>query len=129
MIMLLALPVLLVVARMHSYLEVYAPSNVLIRRVHLSRPRLATCATLVVLAAGLLVAMKGAVGAVAAGAPGWLNLVALVLAWDAIKITWVAISVLIGCGTESNGRPRGGGPGARRFARPLGRTQRAGPAR
>ncbi|QCX27703.1 hypothetical protein [Nocardioides jishulii] len=97
MIMLLALPVLLAVARAHRYLLVYAPSNVLIRQVQRSRPTLRACATLVVLAAGLLVAMKAVACAVAAGAPGWLNLVVLVLAWDAIKMAWVAIAVLIGC--------------------------------
>lgn len=52
----------------------------------MSRPTLRTCAMLVVLAAGLLAAMKVAADAVAAGAPGWLNLFVLVLAWDAIKI-------------------------------------------
>ena len=86
MIMLLALPVLLAVTRAHRHLQVYAPSNVLIRRVRMSRPRLQSCAMLVFLTAGLLVAMKVAVSAVAAGAPGWLNLVVLVLAWDVIKI-------------------------------------------
>ena len=35
--------------------------------------------------------------AVAAGAPGWLNLVVLVLAWDAIKIGWLAILVALQC--------------------------------
>lgn len=91
MIMLLALPVLLGVARVHSYLEVYAPSNVLIRRVRTSRPTLRICAMLGALATGLLVAMKLSACAVAAGAPGWLNLFVLVLAWDALKLLMLAI--------------------------------------
>jgi hypothetical protein len=100
MIILIVLPFLLVVARAHRHLLVYAPSNVLIRRVRMSRPTLHTCAMLVVLAAGLLVAMKLVASAVAAGAPGWLNLFVLVLAWDAIKTGLLAISVLVGCGME-----------------------------
>jgi len=97
MIMLLALPVLLVVTRAHRHLQVYAPSNVLIRQVQMSRPRLRTCGMLVVLSAGLLVAMKVVADAVVTGAPGWLNLVVLVLAWDAVKIMGVAVVVAIRC--------------------------------
>jgi hypothetical protein len=33
--------------------------------------------------------------AVSASAPGWLNLVVLVLAWDALKLGWLAVSVLL----------------------------------
>ncbi len=33
--------------------------------------------------------------AVSAGAPGWLNLIVLVLAWDALKAGWLAVSVIL----------------------------------
>jgi hypothetical protein len=97
MIMLLALPILALVALAHRYLQVYAPSNLLIRRVRVSHPRLSAFALLVVLAGTLLAGMAIASSAVAAGAPRCLNLVVLVLAWDAIKVGWLAIAVLIRC--------------------------------
>lgn len=86
MIMLLALPVIAAVALAHRYLLVYAPSNVLIRRVRAAPSRLSSIATLGVLSGGLFVAVKVIADAAAAGAPGWLNLVVLWLAWDAIKV-------------------------------------------
>jgi hypothetical protein len=97
MIMLLALPVIAVVALGHRYLVLYARSNVLIRRVRASRPTLNAVAATLAVAAGLIAAMKVISDAVAAAAPGWLNLVVLVLAWDAIKIGWLAILVAVRC--------------------------------
>ena len=47
------------------------------------------------MASSLIVALKVVSETVAAGGPGWLNLVAIVLAWDAIKIGWLAIAVLL----------------------------------
>ena len=55
---------------------------------------MAYAAVLIVLAAALLVAMHVVAEAVANGAPGWLNLVVLVLAWDAIKIAALVCAVL-----------------------------------
>ncbi|UUW87787.1 hypothetical protein [Pimelobacter simplex] len=43
----------------------------------------------------LVLAVKVVSETVAAGGPGWLNLVAIVLAWDAIKIGWLAMAVLL----------------------------------
>jgi hypothetical protein len=91
MILLLALPVLAVVALAHRYLQIYAPSNVLIRRVRASRPRLSTVVMLIALTGILLVAMKLTSSAAEAGALGWLNLAVLLLAWDAIKIALLAV--------------------------------------
>jgi hypothetical protein len=48
---------------------------------------------LVVLVAVLLMAMKVTTDAINAGAPSWLNLVVLALAWDAIKVAMVLIVV------------------------------------
>ena len=94
MLLLLALPVIVAVAAMHRYLQFYAPSNLLARRVRAHEPRLRTAAVLIVLAGLLLVAMHVLAEAVAHGAPGWLNLVVLVLAWDAIKLAALACAVL-----------------------------------
>ena len=91
MILLLTIPVIAVVALAHRCLLLYAPSNVLIRRVRVSRPKLSTAAAVLALAAGLVVAMKVVLDAVAAGAPGWLNVIVLVLAWDAIKCGLLAV--------------------------------------
>lgn len=95
MIVLIALPVLAVVALSHRSVQVYAPSNLLIRCVRAWPPRLTYVGVLVVLAGALLIAMELTSSLVAGGAPGWLNLVVLVLAWDAIKIGWLAVTVLI----------------------------------
>ena len=100
MVMLLALPVVAVVASVHRFLQVYAPSNVLIRRVRALNPSLSTLGMLVVLAGALLIGMRMASIAVAAGAPGWLNLVVMLLAWDAVRVGllagWVACRWLFG---------------------------------
>ena len=95
MLILLALPVIVAVAAMHRYLQCYAPTNLLARRVRAHEPRWRTAAVLIVLAA----ASAGGDArrwreAVADGAPGWLNLVVLVLAWDAIKLAALACAVL-----------------------------------
>lgn len=94
MIMLLALPVIAAVVLAHRCLVIYAPSNVLIRRVRAAAPVPSTAAAMLAVASGLIVAMKVVSDAVVAGAPGWLNLAVVILAWDAIKIGWLAIAVL-----------------------------------
>jgi hypothetical protein len=91
MLFLLALPIFLAVSAAHRYLTLYAPSNILIRHVRMSPPRWRTVGALVVLTGVLLVAMRAMELAIAAGAPGWLNLMAVVLAWDAIKVGATAI--------------------------------------
>ncbi|WP_107706235.1 hypothetical protein [Nocardioides allogilvus] len=95
MLILLAMPVFIAVAAMHRYLAVFAPTNVLVRRVCVSEPRWRTAALLAAVALALLAAMHGAASAVASGAPGWLNIVVLVLAWDAIKVGLFAMGVFI----------------------------------
>ncbi|GAB4005257.1 hypothetical protein [Nocardioides ultimimeridianus] len=86
MILLLALPVIAMVTLTHRYLLLYAPSNVLIRRVRASRPTLSRVTAMLAVATVLIIAVKALSDAVVAGAPGWLNLLVLVLAWDAIKV-------------------------------------------
>ena len=95
MIMLLALPVIAAVALAHRCLLLYAPSNVLIRRLRAKAPALSTAAAMLAVALGLIVALKVVSDAVAAGAPGWLNVVVLVLAWDSFKVGWLAVGVAL----------------------------------
>lgn len=97
MFMLLALPVIAAVVLAHRYLVLYAPSNVLIRRVRAAAPAVSTAAAMLAVASSLIVALKVVSDALAAGAPGWLNLVVFVLAWDAIKIGLLAILVIGRC--------------------------------
>lgn len=90
MLILLAIPVIVAVAFVHRLIQVVAPSNLLLRSVRRTRPRGRLAATLVGLAAVLVLTMHVVADAVLAGAPVWLNLVVLVLAWDAIKIGMLA---------------------------------------
>lgn len=95
MLILLALPVFVAVSTMHRYLQLYGPTNLLARRVRAQTPRGRTAAVLIVLATALLVAMHALGEAVANGAPGWLNLLVLVLAWDAVKLALVSGQVAV----------------------------------
>lgn len=94
MLFLLVIPVIGVVALAHRYLQIYAPSNLLVARVRESVPRWWTALGLLALGGSILFVMHLLAVAVAAGAPGWVNVLVLVLAWDALKILalagWVA---------------------------------------
>jgi hypothetical protein len=85
MLILLARPVIAAVAFVQRILQAVAPSNVLITRVRRAGPSCRGGATLAVLALLLLMAFRVLTLAISSGAPGWLNLLVLVLAWDTIK--------------------------------------------
>lgn len=114
MLFLLAVPILLAVAAMQRYLAIYAPSSMLVRCVRESPARLSTAAGLALLSGALILTMHVVQRGISAGGPGWLNLVVLVLAWDAIKIVTLACLVSIravlrrGGRTESYGCPGAG---------------------
>lgn len=97
MLVLLEIPVVVAVAFVHRFMLVAAPSNMLARSVRSATPPLPVAVALIGLAAALLVSMHVVADAVSAGAPGWLNLVVLVLAWDAIKVGWLAVGVIFRC--------------------------------
>lgn len=97
MFLLLALPVIAAVAAVHRYQQVYAPTNLLVRRLSAKASHWRAAAVLVVVGASLLMAMHAAASAVANGAPGWLNLLVLVLAWDAIKLKLAALESVVRC--------------------------------
>src|SRR5687768_5860339 len=95
MLFLLAIPVIVAVAFVYQLLQGVAPSNLIVRSVRAARPSARIAASLLGLAATLLLTMRAVASAVAAGAPGWLNLIVLVLAWDTIKFGSLAIAVLL----------------------------------
>lgn len=97
MVVLLALLVFATVARAHQYLQMYAPTDRLIRRVRMAVPRLPTAVGLLAIAVVFLIAMHMVAEAVEVGAPGWLNLLVLVLAWHAIKLALLGVSTLLLC--------------------------------
>jgi hypothetical protein len=97
MLLLLLAPVLVLVTFSHRYLQRYAPSNAVIARLRIAPPRWRTAGLLVALGLTTLMAMHLLAEAVAAGAPSWLNLIVLILAWDSIRFELVAASVALRC--------------------------------
>lgn len=69
----------------------------MIRRARALRRTLRIVVGVLALTASLLVAMKAASEAVAAGAPGWMNLVVLFLAWEAIEVVALSVRVPTRC--------------------------------
>jgi hypothetical protein len=108
MLVLLAIPMMVAVAFVHRFIQVVAPSNLLVTSVRSARPRWRMAAALLGLAAVLLLTMHVVANAVSAGAPGWLNLFVLVLAWDALKVGWLGVAVIlrsaVGLVRQSGGR-------------------------
>lgn len=95
MLILLAIPVIVAVTFVQRLIQVVAPSNLLVRGVRSARPNAHVAFALLGLAAVLFLTMHVVAGAVSAGAPGWLNLVVLVLAWDAFNVAWLAAGVIL----------------------------------
>lgn len=88
----------------HQILYVHAPSNVLIR--HLRSPNGRRWALLVssALAVGYAAVTAGLTSRIGSGASGWLNLVTLVCAWNAIKFAWLALASAAGVVIRSTRR-------------------------
>ena len=97
MLILLALPAIVAVAAIHRYVNLFAPMNLLVRRARAQQPRWGTAAILAMIAVSLLAAMRAVADAVSNGAPGWLNLVVLIFAWDAIKVGLSALELVVRC--------------------------------
>lgn len=95
MLILLALPVIAVVAVVHSMVQGFAPTNLLVKRVLSARPSGRTAVALFGLTTVLVLATHTVADAVSAGAPGWLNVLVLVLAWDSYKVAWLAVGVAL----------------------------------
>lgn len=107
MLIVLAIPVIVAVALVHRLIQVVAPSNLLFRRVRKAAPTFQTVVALLALAAALLALTHGLAEAVAAGAPGWLNFVVLILAWDAIKVGLLAFLTAVRRVVSAARRSRG----------------------
>ena len=97
MLVLLTLPVVALTAVAHRCLRSYAPSNILITRVRAAPPRLRTAGAVLLTALLLGVGVRGLNVAISGGAPAWLNLAALTLAWDSIKLSLFAAEIGARC--------------------------------
>ena len=106
MLFLIALPAISSVALVWRFLQIYAPSNVLIRTVRSAPPRWHTVLYLFALAIALLVTMHVVSQAIERGASDWLNAAVLVLAWDAIKVATLAIVTIGRCVLQAVGCKR-----------------------
>lgn len=87
--MVLALSVRLAGA-IHTYLYAYAPSNVLIRYLRSAGGRKWALPASLACTIGYLAATAGLTAVLNAGAPGWLNILGLVAAWNTIKFAGLA---------------------------------------
>ncbi|WP_145725764.1 MULTISPECIES: hypothetical protein [Nocardioides] len=90
LLLLIALPVIILATLSYGLLQAYAPSNVLIRRVQSARPTIRMAVALGALAFACALSVHTLHLAIDAGAPGLLNIVVLLLAWDAIKFAILA---------------------------------------
>lgn len=87
-----------VAALAHRYLQMYAPSNAIVRRVRRKRPRLRMAGGLLGLSAGLALVAAILADFVANGGPGWLNLLVLGAVWDALKFGILGGAIALRCG-------------------------------
>lgn len=76
----------------HRYLDVYAPTNILIRTLRdPGRQRVVFLAsTVFAVSYGLLGTWLTSI--INSGGPGWLNPLALLCAWNTIKLGWFALA-------------------------------------
>lgn len=77
--------------RIYWYLSACAPSNALIRYLRAPAGRRWAFPISLAVAAGYLAVLVGLTAIIEAGGPGWLNLVAFICAWNAIKLGWWAL--------------------------------------
>jgi hypothetical protein len=109
---LLALPVVVAVALTHRALQTVAPSTILVARVRATRPTLLRAAGLGALALALVALAHGLTMAIASGGAGWLNLLVVVLLWDAIKFAGVAVAIAVRAAIHWVPGPRVGSSGS-----------------
>jgi hypothetical protein len=70
---------------LQRHLRTYMPSNILLERLRTGRGLMWSPLVGFVLAAGYLVVASFTTEQLAAGGPGWLNLLVLICIWDAMK--------------------------------------------
>ncbi len=87
---------ILLAAALHGLLRTYAPSNILLDFLRTRRGLKLAIPVAVVLVPIYLYAASFTTTLIERGAPGWLNLLVLLLIWNAIKFTvMVPISLLL----------------------------------
>lgn len=91
-------------AAAHRYLDVYAPTNILIRTLRTTEAQRLTLpvSAVLVLAYGLLGAWLTSI--IDSGGPGWLNPLALLCAWNTIKFGWFTLASAAGTTGLLNGQ-------------------------
>lgn len=83
-------------ARIHWLLRRYAPSNIVLDRLRTRRGLKWSIPTAVILVPAYLYAASICTTLIEGGGPGWLNFVAIVLIWSALKLTVMApVSVVM----------------------------------
>ena len=97
-------------AAIHYYLQAFAPTNILLRRLR-SRDGLKwAILTALVLVPTYLFAAATTTSVIADGGPGWLNLVAVTCIWNAMKFAWLGVltpTVWVGHRVRASGRRHG----------------------
>lgn len=87
------------------YLQVYAPSNVVLARVRRARPRLRVAVGLFALSTTLAASAFAITEWVVNGGPRSMNLVIIIAIWDAFEFTFTAITIAL-CRAPSARRER-----------------------
>jgi len=100
---LLAIPVVVAVAFAYCLVEAVAPTNMLIAHMRGTWPSLIAPGVLSAVALLLVTSAHGISLAIARGAPDWLNLIVLILLWDAIKLGLLALREFVRVGLHSVG--------------------------
>ncbi len=78
-------------ATIHYYLQAFAPTNILLRRLRTRGGFKWAIPAAVLLVPGYLFAAAIATSVLDDGGPGWLNLVAFTCTWNAIKFAWMGV--------------------------------------
>ena len=88
--MLLVLSVRLA-ATIHYYLQAFAPTNILLRRLRTRSGLKWVIPTALLLVPMYLIAAAIATTVIDDGGPGWLNLVVLTCIWNAIRVSYIGV--------------------------------------
>lgn len=75
-------------ARVHAYLDAYAPTNILIRALRTPSGQRFAFPVSAVMAVGYGLLGAWLTTLIDSGGPGWLNPLALLCAWNTIKFSW-----------------------------------------
>lgn len=91
-------------AAIHRYLQIHAPSNLLVAHVRRKRPRIRVAGALFALAAALILGARVLSAWAASGGHGLLHLFVLIAIWDCLKLAALALAVLLRCAAATLGK-------------------------